>query len=207
MSRTRLSIAALFVVATAVLSASRETPHPRWRGDASLPLGIGEWHGTDSAALDPETRRVLAADGIVNRVYTRGGGPPVELYVAYYERQRPGVSIHSPLHCLPGTGWEIAAMDNVALDRSGATGHVRRLIIQKDRQRALVLYWYAIHGRMVTSETASRLYLLGDRARFGRNDAALVRVVVPLAADDEHATSQGVTFIRDLLPVLPRLWS
>jgi EpsI family protein len=207
MSGMRLSIATLLVVATAVVGRPAESSSARWRGDASLPLAIGDWRGADSAALDSETRRLLAADGIVNRVYTRSGDLPVELYVAYYERQRPGVSIHSPLHCLPGTGWEIASMDNVALGQPGATGRVRRLIVQKDRTRALVLYWYAIHGRMVTSEIASRMHLLGDRARFGRNDAALVRVVVPLGAGEDHATSQGVTFIRDLLPVLPRLWS
>jgi EpsI family protein len=206
MSGMRLSIATLLVVATAVASRPGESSTARWRGDASLPLAIGDWRGADSSALDSETRRLLAADGIVNRVYTRSGDVPVELYIAYYERQRPGVSIHSPLHCLPGSGWEIASMDHVALDQPG-TARVRRLIVQKDRMRALVLYWYAIHGRMVTSETASRMYLLGDRARFGRNDAALVRVVVPLAAGDDRATSHGVRFIRDLLPVLPRLWS
>jgi EpsI family protein len=84
---------------------------------------------------------------------------------------------------------------------------VRRLIVEKDGSRLLVLYWYAIHGRMVTSEAASRLYLLGDRARLGRNDAALVRVVVPVPAGETVATARGLAFIRELLPELPRLWS
>src|ERR671932_152695 len=62
-----------------------------------------------AAPFDEETERVLAADRYVNRTYAAAGAP-VGLYVAYYARQRPTVSIHSPLHCLPGTGWEPLAV-------------------------------------------------------------------------------------------------
>jgi EpsI family protein len=152
---------------------------------------------------------VLRADGVINRVYASAADrSPLDLYVAYYARQQPGVSIHSPLHCLPGTGWEVQSAGSVDLVSSrGISGEARKLIAQKNRDRALVLYWYSVHGRMVGSEAASRLYLLGDRLRLGRNDAALVRVVAPMDGSEAAAEQHAIRFIRHLLPELPRLWS
>ena len=134
----------------------------------------------------------------------------MNLYVAYYGRQRPGVSIHSPLHCLPGTGWEpldVGTID-VALP-DGASGRMRRMLVRKDRDRALVLYTYAIHGRMLASEIASKAWLLHDSVRLGRGDAALVRIVVPFApgGDAAAAEQRALVFARDVLPYLHQLWS
>src|SRR5262249_2021694 len=149
---------------------------------AALPFALGGWRGQDAGALDAETVRILAADEYLNRTYEEANRSPVGLYVAYYARQRPGVSIHSPLHCLPGNGWEpldVGSSEVAAAD--GSSEDIRRLVVRKARDRAVVLYWYDIHGRMVGNEVASKLWLLHDSLRERRSDAALVRVVVPVA--------------------------
>jgi EpsI family protein len=210
MNSARLGFAAgVLAVTSLVAQAAYNGKAGRWHGPSELPLTIGDWHGREGGPLDAETLAVLRADGLINRVYARDSArSPVDLYVAYYARQQPGVSIHSPLHCLPGTGWEVQSAGSLGLTSSnGVPGEARKLIAQKNRDRALVLYWYSVHGRMVGSEAASRLYLLGDRLRLGRNDAALVRVVAPMNDGEEAAERQAVGFIRDLLPQLPRLWS
>jgi EpsI family protein len=75
-------------------------------------------------------------------------------------------------------------------------------------ERAVVFYWYAIHGRTIASETLSKAWLLHDSVRFHRSDAALVRIVVPVeGAALDVAQRQGLAFARDVLPYLPRLWS
>jgi EpsI family protein len=210
MNSARLAFAAGVLAFTSLVAQAAYNGKPgMWLGTAELPLTIGSWEGRDGGPLDAETMAVLRADGVLNRIYARSAdASPVDLYIAYYERQRPGVSIHSPLHCLPGTGWEVQSAGNVDLVApTGIAGEARKLIAQKNRDRALVLYWYSVHGRMVGSEAASRLYLLGDRIRLGRNDAALVRVVVPMDEGEAAAERQAVGFIRELLPQLPRLWS
>ena len=155
--------------------------------------------------------RILAADTYLNRNYlSAAAAAPVNLYVAYYGEQRPGVSIHSPLHCLPGTGWE--ALDVGTIDApfgERGAGQVRRMVVRRNADRALVLYWYAIHGRMLANEIVSKAWLLHDSLRFGRSDAALVRIVVPLAAagDPAAAEQRGLAFARGVLPYLRQLWS
>jgi EpsI family protein len=209
----RLAIAVALVSLTAVLArGAYGGTAGQWHGAAQLPMMIGGWHGSDAADDQPDAVDWLGADGIVNRTYRSSGGMPVGLYVAYFERQRPGTTIHSPLHCLPGAGWEMMASSIVgypqAADPPGRpSGRLRRLIARKEGSRAVVLYWYAIHGRMVASELASRAYLIGDRIRFARNDAALVRVVVTSDGDDQAAETRGLAFIDAVTAPLLRLWS
>ena len=121
------------------------------------------------------------------------------------------MSIHSPLHCLPGTGWE--PLEVSTLDVPGGSGdapRVRRMVVSKNLDRALVLYWYAVHGRMLAGELTSKLWLLHDSLRLHRTDAALVRIVVPAGREASSlpvAEQQGLAFVRDLLPFLSHLWS
>ena len=172
---------------------------------ATLPYTLGQWNGIDDS-MDAETAAQLGADAYVTRTYTNGAEPPVGFYAAYYASQRPGVSIHSPLHCLPGTGWEPLDVATVSLTSGGASGDVRRMVVRKNLDRAVVIYWYQLHGRIVANEITSKLYLLADSLRFGRRDAALVRLVVPVLDQPDAAAAHGRSFARELLPRLAPLF-
>ena len=168
---------------------------------AQLPQQIGEWNGFDDGSLDEATAAELGADAYLTRTYSAGAGPDVGLYVAYYGAQRPGVSVHSPLHCLPGTGWEPVDVATVPV----AAGTVRQVTMQKNLERVVVVYWYQLHGRTVASEIKSKVYGLFDRVRRGRSDAALVRIVVPIDGDADAAAARGLSFAGELLPRLTPL--
>jgi EpsI family protein len=213
-TRCPACIAVALVLGTGALAqAARSTTIRPAVNLEALPLSIGPWHGADAGRLDDESAQILAADGYLNRSYhTTSGDAALGLYVAYYAAQRPGVSIHSPLHCLPGTGWEPLDVSTIALpvERDGDAPRLRRMVVSKNPDRALVLYWYAVHGRMLAGEMESKLWLLHDSLRLHRSDAALVRIVVPAgrdAASVDGAERQGVAFVRDLLPMLSHLWS
>ena len=171
---------------------------------SALPYRIGSWSGTDAPPLDAEVERTLAADAILNRTYL-AGNESVGLYIAYYREQRPGVSVHSPLHCLPGTGWEPEATRTIELGASD--NEIKQLIVRRNLNRAVVYYAYSVHGRLVADEVLSKLWLLHDRIRGGRGDAALFRVVVPVTGSVEAAERQGLAFTRDFLPYVIQLWS
>jgi len=173
----------------------------------ALPYRIARWQGTDAQGIDPDTARVLAADALLTRTYRAADGPPVGLYIAYYAAQQPGVSIHSPLHCLPGTGWETLDVGTVALGTPASGRRATRLLVRKGLDQAVVLYWYAVHGRALASDFGARLRLLGDGLRLHRTDAALVRVVAPVEESAPAAERRGLAFARELLPRLSQVWS
>jgi EpsI family protein len=173
---------------------------------ADLPPILDEWRGEPGPPLDPGAVQMLGADDYLNRVYTRPAGPPVAVYVGYYASQRSGDTIHSPLNCLPGAGWEPVARTRTAIDVGGATPvSVNRLIIQKGLDRALVLYWYQSHGRVTASEYWGRALLVLDALRTSRTDGAIVRVIAPLD-NSSHAEAESDraarAFVLSLFPLL-----
>jgi EpsI family protein len=208
MNTRRAVIAALLLgsAATATQVARGGTPHPA-PVLTTVPYTLGTWTGTDAPAPDQETERILAADAVLHRTYSAGGEDAVGLYIAYYREQRPGISVHSPLHCLPGTGWEPEDVRTVVIDDAAADNRMKRLIVRKSLNRAVVFYAYSMHGRLVSNEVLSKLWLLNDRVWRGRGDAALVRIVVPVTGTIEAAERQGLLFTRHVLPYVFQLWS
>jgi EpsI family protein len=178
-----------------------------------LPWQIDGWSGRPGEALDRESIAVLGVDDFVNRVYTHAGEAPIAVYVGYYGSQRQGDTIHSPLNCLPGAGWQPIARTRLELrvrrtpqDVAERKIVVNRMTIEKGTDRAVVLYWYQGHGRVVASEYWGRALLAYDAFRLHRTDGALVRVIAPIAPDAPGAETaserSAIAFVRALFPAL-----
>jgi EpsI family protein len=198
MSESRGIVLILILAATALVARPARSSTAEVPPLTAVPYAIGDWKGFDDGSLDAATAAELGADAYLTRTYSAGSGPDVALYIAYYGAQRPGVSIHSPLHCLPGTGWEPVDVTTVPI----AHGAVRRMTLQKNLERVAVIYWYQLRGRTVASEVRSKVFGLFDRVRTGRSDAALVRIVVPIAGESDAAAARGLSFAGELLPQL-----
>ncbi len=188
-------LAAALVIVHA--SAPGESLPPR-QPLAQLSSTVGRWQSAGDVAIDDDSLKVLNADDYVSRAYINGRRD-VDLFIAYYSSQRQGGTMHSPLNCLPATGWQPMTAGMVVIDAHPAPITASRVVIQKGLDRQLVLYWYQSHGRTIGSEYASKAYLVLDSIRLHRSDAALVRVVAA-DADDASATD----FIRTLRPMLQR---
>jgi EpsI family protein len=205
MRTKRLAVCCALVLATAIVSRLGAAPPAPVVDLARLPLTIGSWHGQDTP-VDEDVVRQLGADSYTNRTYERDG-LPVGLYVAFYAGQTPGDSIHSPLNCLPGTGWEPVAVSSIAAGAASPGGRLRRMIVRKDEQEDLVLYWYQVHGRMIANEWRSKAALLADSIRLRRSDAGFVRLAVPIRSSSPTAESEALAFAAAVQPSLDHLWS
>jgi EpsI family protein len=169
----------------------------------ALPLQIEQWRGHDLGPLDRETQAILQADNYLLRRYLRDG-LPVDLFIAYYATQRSGHTIHSPLNCLPGTGWEWTDRRQERLQVGpGRDIEINRNIARKNGEQDLVYYWYQSHGRAVASEYRNRLLLVRDALTLHRSDGALVRITSPLLSRDARPADLA-GFIRALYPMLTR---
>jgi EpsI family protein len=167
----------------------------------------GGWAGKTDR-LDREIVATLAVDDYVVANYSRAGGPPVNLYSAWYDSQSGGQSTHSPRTCIPGGGWAITDLKEtpLTLDLSGQTVRmaVNRAVIQKGEARQLVYYWFAQRGRVLTSELDVKRFILLDSLRTGRSDGALLRLVtlVPAGEDIGAADQRLGDFLTAVLPRL-----
>jgi EpsI family protein len=194
-----------FVLAGGVISRasqSEEVPAPTPLDQ--FPMRIGDWAARRLAPLDPEILAVLGVDDYLTRVYYAEPRSEVGLYVGYYRSQRQGDTIHSPLNCLPGAGWEPVSTGLLTIDVPNGSITVNRILIQKGIERQLVVYWYQSHGRVLASEYWSKLYLITDSVRLNRTDAAMVRVIAPVLSSDGQGTAETaiVDFVKVLYPTL-----
>ncbi len=170
-----------------------------------LPATMGQWHAARQVQLDADTLAVLHADDYLSRTYVRQTGQEADLYIGYYESQRQGDTIHSPMNCLPAAGWQLLTLNRAEVD-AGRRFVVNRDTIQKGLDQRLVLYWYESHGRAVASEYATKAYLVLDGLRLHRTDGALVRVITPIVHGERAAEANAVDFVRQLMPNLERHW-
>ena len=185
---------------------------------AELPMQLAPWQGAGAADLDQEVLGVLGVDDYINRVYRAQAGPTLGLYIGYYKSQREGESLHSPLNCLPGAGWLPTSSGRLAIPVQAAntagsgqltqpaTIEVNRYVVQKGGETMLVLYWYQSHGRVIASEYWGKIYMVLDAMRTNRTDAALVRVIVPVATtgggSEQQAERAASDFVRTIFPLL-----
>jgi EpsI family protein len=163
--------------------------------------------------LDQETLDVLGKGDFLYRVYSGRRGTnsdnsatPISLFIGYFPTQRTGQSIHSPQNCLPGAGWTFVASGVTDFtDETGKQYRVGDYLITDGKQSQEVLYWYQMHGRSIASDYAAKLQTITDSIKFGRTDAALVRIIttVDQAESREHARDRVVQFARQIVPLLP----
>jgi EpsI family protein len=161
-------------------------------------------------ALPEAELEVAGVTDYVMRVYrpqagaaADAGAPWISVYVGYYEMQTRGRTIHSPKNCMPGAGWQALESRTVAITApDGATAEVNRYLLVNEEQRVLVLYWYQGRGRVVASEYRAKWDLLRDASLKRRSDEALVRIVVPIVAGEEHAFEVARDAAIRILPTL-----
>jgi EpsI family protein len=199
-----LSVCLLLGAAYVAVASKTERVPPR-EPLSDFPFLVGDWRGQHAPDFDDEILSVLGVDEYVNRVYTKAGGAPVGLYIGYYQSQRQGDTIHSPMNCLPGSGWEPVSRSYIDIpigSGSSPTINVNRYLIRKGLDEQVVLYWYQSHGRAIANEYRSKILMVYDAVRLNRTDAALVRVISPKIGNESDSESRGIDFVRAIYPLL-----
>jgi EpsI family protein len=172
---------------------------------AALPKSISDYNMMAEAQITDDVQAVLRADDYVLRRYESPKGKMLDVFIAYYEYQRAGESMHSPKNCLPGSGWTPLLNDYVSLGKlpNGKTALANRYVIEKDGHREVVIYWYQANGRVIANEYLGKLYLVADALRTGRRDGAILRVTAPVERGEsiEAVTDRALDFTRHLLPL------
>ncbi len=109
--------------------------------------------------------------------------------------------MHSPKHCLPGSGWEIWKHGSALVPVNGRQIEINQYSIQNSGQRLLVFYWYQSRERILSSEYMGKILLAKDALLTGHTAGSLVRVTLP---DVPAAPEEGVAFASVLIPAMQR---
>ena len=207
-SMFRFVLAAALIAVTAIVLQARGRNEiiPHGLQLLSFPVQLANWTSND-VVLDQATLDVLGAGDFLERVYEDPAGklPYVDLFLAYFPSQRAGDTIHSPQHCLPGSGWNPDENVRVQISVPGhASFPANRYLISKAGARRLVLYWYWAHDRGVASEYWAKYYLVRDSIVMNRSDGALVRLVTDMFPGEtpDAAQQRLLPFTTAIVPLL-----
>ena len=180
--------------------------HVERRELKDFPQAVGTWQQTGiDRILDDETLKVLRASDYLLRDFRKPEGQVANLYVGYYATQRTGATYHSPLNCLPGSGWILSEPGKATIALPDGTSFVaNKYVIKSGDYKSLMIYWYQGRGRNVASEYWGKVYTVLDSVRLRRSNGAMVRVTVPIGNSEEDAEQAAIDFASAASTVLPQ---
>lgn len=178
-------------------------PVPLLQSFDNFPMQLGPWQGRRSY-IDPAMFKATGASAYFEAEFVDPSQSPVSLWVAYYENQKGGGSVHSPFTCLTGGGWELI---DSGITKVAPGLPARFMVMEQGGSKHLIYYWYLQRGRWLTSEYLNKFYLSYDGLLNRRADGALVRIITPSGPDIKLAHERLHTFAKLLVPVLPQFIS
>jgi EpsI family protein len=166
----------------------------------TIPLEMSGFTGTNNPPLQDNVLNELKANSYLTRTY-RSVDLAADLFIAFYAQQRAGESMHSPKHCLPGSGWEIWDYATTTISVENHRFVVNQYSIDRDGDRRLVLYWYQSKSRLFASEYLGKILLARDALLQNSTAAAIVRIIVP---DKTGAANEASRLAAQVIPELQR---
>jgi len=205
----------LVVLLFAFISASasqfyqgRQEIIPERKPFLNFPLTVANWQGRNDYIEQKYLDELKLTDYVIANYAKPETNDTVNFYIAYFQSQRTGASVHSPKSCIPGDGWQITSftqreLSEIKLD--GVPIEVDRAIIEKGDSRQLVYYWFQQRGRSLTNEYLVKWYLFYDAITMNRTDGTLIRLVTSVkpGEDLEKADQRLQSFLKDISPQLP----
>lgn len=170
-----------------------------------FPEQVGSWtkQGGDQT-LDAQTLQVLRATDYLLRDFRRPDGQLANFYVGYYATQKDGASFHSPLNCLPGSGWTLSEPGKLSITTTDGRSFIaNKYVIQNGDYKSVMVYWYQGRGRSVASEYWGKIYTVIDSVKLRRSDGAMIRVTVPIRESEVTALQAATDVAVAMTAVLP----
>ncbi|MCF8104148.1 MAG: EpsI family protein [Desulfohalobiaceae bacterium] len=170
-----------------------------------IPGRIGSWRMAETQAMGADIVDLLGVDDYIFRNYKDDQGQAINVYVSYFSRTDRSKGYHSPLNCMPGSGWEIANTKPLPLKIPGSSEEptVNRLLLQKGAEKKVSLYWYQCRGRILHNEYLERIYRVIDSIFKNRTDGAFIRLVaINTGQDIQKEEAMLKDFASRLLPML-----
>lgn len=175
---------------------------PPVRSFSEFPVTHGKWRMVDQERFSESVLKVLKATDYLSRRYVGPDGVPVALYVGYYDGAEGTGGIHSPRHCLPGSGWLRLSDRRVDIELGGRRLPMVEAVYEKDGEKNLFLYAFQVRDRLLSDEYSLKLAEIAGSVLEKRKDSAFLRVSVPFDGDETRASAAARRFMADFFPVI-----
>lgn len=188
-----------------VYGIERKNVTPIERSLKEFPQVIGDWQAVKSQMMSNDVEGVLGVDDYIIRDYKGPNNMIINLYASYFTYTDRSKGYHSPLNCMPGSGWNIAGTKpiSISLPKYEQKATINQLILQNGSHKQVSLYWYQCRGRILHNEYLERIYRVIDSIFENRTDGAFIRLIASGSYQDiQKNTFMLKGFAERLIPIL-----
>ncbi len=193
---------ALFILTALYIYLHKDISVPVNKPFSAFPVSLGDWRMSGESFMTEDVLAVLKPTDYLSRTYESSKGARVTLYLGYHGGGKDGGEIHSPKHCLPGSGWNENQSRKASMDTPSGSINFVNSLYQKAENKELFLYWFQVKGKTVDNEYSLKLAEILNSMLYRRRDAAFIRISVPFSDNEQKAQAAGEQFIRDFYPVI-----
>jgi len=183
----------ILLAAGAYLSIYQPVNIPLKQDLKLFPYALNGWEGSD---VSPNTayKEMFETDFKLSREYRLKNNAALRFYVGYLEAQEQGKElVNYKSEKLHNGAAEIAI--NTPL---GGNVTVNRVI--KDDET--IFFWYDLNGRIVANRNLAKVYTTLDALKGKTNGAVVIVSAEEYASGDQRSPSQGIDFVREMIPAL-----
>jgi EpsI family protein len=161
-----------------------------------LTLSFRDWTPSEMA-LTPAEVSMLEPDAVLLKLFSARSGEQAQLAVIAGHRKK---SVHTPGFCMAGGGWETLWQKDTSIAIRGKAIPATQALMEKDGQHLLATYFFT-NGEYCTRNLL-QFQSVQFFKRFGSEIpvGALVRIIVPVRADEASAVRLSDEFAAAVLP-------
>jgi EpsI family protein len=201
----RFRFIVLYVVLTgmaAYMSFHRDLVVPLARPFSEFPPAHAGWRMAGQSSLSENVIKVLMPTDYLSRRYVAEDGTAVDMYLSFFDGGPDSGGIHSPKHCMPGSGWYEMSSQRTTLELGGETVRMVRAVYAMGEQRELIFYWFDMRGQTMSDEYSLKLAEITGSMFHSRRDQSFIRISVQARNNVEEAQDRIEDFLRDFYPVI-----
>ena len=209
MMRMRFYLVYVLLILTALFVGNRrDVLVPLSQPLEDIPVQIGSWVQADQVFFSEAVLDGLRPTDYLYRVYRQKDAQPaatMSFYLGYHGGGPDSGPIHSPKHCLPGSGWMLESEQNRTVAVGQKQVAVVEAIYRHDDRRELFVYWYQVRGETLTSEYALKFSEVFNSMLYRRRDTAFIRISTQYQDGDLAPHTLVDQFVRELYPHIDKV--
>lgn len=165
-----------------------------------IPVQFEGWTMAGQSRFSPDVLRQLKPTDYLYRVYKDQAGNRAVIYLGYHSGGPDSGPIHSPKHCLPGSGWFELSQVKRTIRVAEKDVPVVEAVYQMGDQKELFIYFFQVKGQVLTNEYSLKLAEIVNSIVHNRRDSAFIRVSVPFQGDQAEIEAVAEQFLQQIYP-------
>lgn len=197
---------ALLLLTALYVGVHRDIAVPVAQPLQEIPTHLGAWEQTDDIYFSEAVLEQLRPTDYLYRVYRQTGDlrntHNIALYVGYHGGGPDSGPIHSPKHCLPGSGWMVESETRYPIEVNGGAFNVVEAVYRHGERLELFVYWYQVKGKTLTNEYSLKMAEIFNSMLYRRRDSAFIRISTQYHEGDTKPVALLHEFVRAVYPSL-----